>query len=253
MALKLRELAALIGGELVGDGECLISRVAPIELAGPEEVAFVSNPKYTPFLQTTKAAAIIVAPQFRSLRRNLIVMGNPYLGFAKAVGALMAEKPPRVPGVHPTAVVAPTARLGEDVSIGPRVTIEDGAEIANGVTIMAGAFVGRARLHRRRDAHPSERDALLRRPHREALRHPRERGHRQRRVRLGAARHEEAHPPRTARHWAPRRRRMELAGDRHEMPLRADPAGRDHHPGDTLVSQVADGFHPPHRIGYLLV
>jgi len=143
MALKLKEVAALIGGELVGDGECLVSRVAPIEVAAPGDLAFVSNPKYTPFLQTTKATAIIVAPQFRSLQRNLIVMGNPYLGFAKAVGVLMAEKPPRVPGVHPTAVVAPTAWMGEDVSIGPRVTIEDNAEIANGVTIMAGAYVGR--------------------------------------------------------------------------------------------------------------
>jgi UDP-3-O-[3-hydroxymyristoyl] glucosamine N-acyltransferase len=143
MALKLRDLAALLGGELVGDGECLIERVAPIDHAGAGEITFVANPKYTPFLQTTQAAAIIVAPSFRNLRRNLIVTPNPYLAFARAVGALMEQPAPRAPGVHPTAIVAPTARLGEDVSIGPHAVIEDGAEIGNGVTIMAGVFIGR--------------------------------------------------------------------------------------------------------------
>ena len=162
MALKLRDLAALLGGELVGDGECVIERVAPIDHAGAGEITFVSNPKYTPFLQTTQASAIIVAPSFRNLRRNLIVMMNPYLGFARAVGALMEKKPPRAPGVHPTAIVAPTARLGEDVSIGPRVVIEDDAEIGNGVTIMAGVFIGARRLDRRRDVDSPERDALPR-------------------------------------------------------------------------------------------
>jgi UDP-3-O-[3-hydroxymyristoyl] glucosamine N-acyltransferase len=143
MALKLRDLAVLLGGELVGDGDVLIERVAPIDHAGAGEITFVSNAKYTPFLQTTQASAIIVAPAFRNLRKNLIVTTNPYLGFARAVGALMEKKLPRVPGVHPTAIVAPTARLGEDVSIGPRAVIEDDAEIGNGVTIMAGVFIGR--------------------------------------------------------------------------------------------------------------
>jgi UDP-3-O-[3-hydroxymyristoyl] glucosamine N-acyltransferase len=142
MGLKLRDLAALLGGELVGDGECVIERVASIEHAGAGEITFVSNSKYTGFLQTTQAAAIIVAPAFRNVRKNLIVTQNPYLAFARAVGALMEKRPPRVPGVHPTAIVAPTARLGTDVSIGPRVVIEDGAEIGNGVTIMAGVFIG---------------------------------------------------------------------------------------------------------------
>jgi UDP-3-O-[3-hydroxymyristoyl] glucosamine N-acyltransferase len=142
MALKLRELADLLGGELVGDGECLIERVAPIDRAGAGEITFVSNEKYIPFLKTTQATAIIVAPAFRNLRRNLIVTVNPYLAFARAVGALMEQPAPRSPGIHPTAIVAPTAQLGEGVSIGPRAVIEEGAEIGDGVTIMAGVFIG---------------------------------------------------------------------------------------------------------------
>jgi UDP-3-O-[3-hydroxymyristoyl] glucosamine N-acyltransferase len=141
-SMKLKELAALLGGELVGDGDCVIERVAPIDRAGAGEVTFVNNPKYTPFLQTTQASAIIVAPSFRNLRKNLIVTVNPYLAFARAVGALMEQRAPRAPGIHPTAIVAPTARLGEDVSIGPHAVIEEGAEIGNGVTIKAGVFIG---------------------------------------------------------------------------------------------------------------
>jgi UDP-3-O-[3-hydroxymyristoyl] glucosamine N-acyltransferase len=143
MALKLKELAALIGGEVVGDGEVTIQRVAPIEAAGQGDISFVSNPKYVPFVHTTGASAVIVSPQLRSARRNLIVMMNPYLGFAKAVGVLMAQKTPRTPGVHPAAIVSPAARLGKDVAVGPGAVIEDEAEIGDNVTIMAGAYIGR--------------------------------------------------------------------------------------------------------------
>jgi UDP-3-O-[3-hydroxymyristoyl] glucosamine N-acyltransferase len=143
MAVKLKDLAAMLGGELVGDGEVMIERVAPIDRAGAGEITFVSNPKYTSFLQTTQASAIIVVPSLRNLRKNLIVTTNPYLAFARAVGVLMEKRPPRAAGIHPTAVIAPTAKLGQDVSIGPHAVIEDEAEIGNCVTIMAGVFIGR--------------------------------------------------------------------------------------------------------------
>ena len=143
MALTLKELAGLLGGELVGDGSVVIERVAPIDVAGAADITFVSNQKYIGFLRTTKAGAIIVSPQFKSLQRNLIVLANPYLGFAKTVGILMQEKLPHVPGVHPTAVVSPTAKIAPTATIGPRVVIEDGAQVADGATIMAGAYLGR--------------------------------------------------------------------------------------------------------------
>lgn len=142
MALKLKELASVIGGEVAGDGEIVIERVAPIEEAGPGEITFVSNPKYLSFVRTTKASAIIVAPALRSLQRNMIVMANPYLGFARAVEALMKQTLARPQGVHPTAIVAPSATLGKDVAIGPHVVIEEGAVIGDRVTLMAGVYVG---------------------------------------------------------------------------------------------------------------
>lgn len=142
MALKLKDLAAQLGGEVVGDGEVVIERVAAIESAGPGEITFVSNEKYVGFMRTTQASALIVSPRFRSIPKNLIVMLNPYLGFARAVGILMRRDMPRAPGVHPTAIIAATAKLGQNVAIGPRVVIEDHAQLGDGVTVMAGSYIG---------------------------------------------------------------------------------------------------------------
>jgi len=143
MPLKLKEIARHVQGELVGDGELVIDRVAPIDKAGPGEITFVSNPRYVPFVRTTRASAIIVSPKLRNLKRNLIVTPNPYLAFARAVAALMEKKPPRRPGVHPTAVIAETASVGREASIGPHVVVEEGARIGDRVTLMAGVYIGR--------------------------------------------------------------------------------------------------------------
>jgi len=142
MALKLKDIAALVGGEVVGDPEVMINRVAPIREAQPGEITFVHNEKYMSFARTTRASAIIVSPQGRQLKRNLIVVENPYLAFAKAVGALMEKDLPRVAGTHPSAVVDAGARIGSDVSIGPHVVVEKDAAIAAGATIMANGFIG---------------------------------------------------------------------------------------------------------------
>lgn len=147
MALKLKEIAALVEGEVVGDGEIVIERVAPIRTAQPGDITFVHNEKYTPFAKTTKASAIIVSPALRDLLRdlivNLVVTNNPHLAYTRAVGALMEEKPPRAVGTHPTAVIAASVRIGKDVAIGPHVIVEDDAVIGDGATIMAHVFVSR--------------------------------------------------------------------------------------------------------------
>lgn len=142
MGLTLREVAKAIGGEVVGNDAVIIERVAPIELAGEGDLTFLSNQKYIPFLGSTKASAVIVEPRFRQSNRTLVLMANPYLGFARAVELLMRKPIPRIAGVHPTATVAPDAKIGKNVSIGPRVTVEAEADIGDGVTLMPGVYVG---------------------------------------------------------------------------------------------------------------
>ena len=143
MGMTLKQIAEHLGGELVGDGDLVIERVAPIEAAQPGDLSFITNKRYMPFLRTTRASALIVAPQLRDLKHNLIVLPNPYLGFARAVGLLMEKPRPRKPGIHSTATVSPTAKLGRDVEIGPYCTIEDDAEIGDNAALMAGVRVGR--------------------------------------------------------------------------------------------------------------
>ena len=142
MAMKLKKIAELVGGEAVGDPETLIERVAPIQEAQAGEITFVSNPKYVSYAQSTKASAIIVSPEMKDLDRNLIVCANPYLAYARVVGALMEEEPPRASGIHPTAIIAESAKLGKNLTIGPHVIIEDNAEIGDNVALLAGVFIG---------------------------------------------------------------------------------------------------------------
>jgi len=107
----LTELAAQVGGEVVGDGSVLIRRVMPIEQAGEGSLTFLANERYARVLQTTKASAIIVSPKYRDIGKPVIVVANPHLAFAKIVSLFAPKKAGRPTGVHPSAVVSPSAKL----------------------------------------------------------------------------------------------------------------------------------------------
>jgi len=144
MEKTLRELAALVGGEVVGDGDAVIRRVAAIDRAGQGDITFVSNVKYEPQAATTRATAVIVPPRLRHVQRNLLVCDNPYLAFARVLEA-MTEAPSfaRI-GVDPSACISPSARLGRDVSIWPRVHVGHEAAVGDRTILMPGVYVGRA-------------------------------------------------------------------------------------------------------------
>jgi UDP-3-O-[3-hydroxymyristoyl] glucosamine N-acyltransferase len=119
--VNLRELAARLGCTLRGDGAVEVSRVRGIDDAGPGDLTFVSNPRYAPRLATTRASAVIVRPELDTPLPSLLA-ANPYHAFARAV-ALLHPQPALPAGVHPTAVVDPTAELGEGVHVGPLAVI----------------------------------------------------------------------------------------------------------------------------------
>jgi len=145
--MKLGEFAARLDCTLEGAGDVEITGVAGMDDASPTEVTFLSNPKYHRKLRTTRAAAIIVAPDVKVEGRTLLRSDNPYLAFAKALEIF--HPPYRPPaGVHPTAVIAPDVKLGRHPSIGPYVVIEEGVEIGDEcvlksfVVIYRGAKIG---------------------------------------------------------------------------------------------------------------
>jgi UDP-3-O-[3-hydroxymyristoyl] glucosamine N-acyltransferase len=143
--LTLAEAAAAAGGELVGgEPSGRITGVGPLQAAMAGEVSFLDNRRYLPLLAATRASAVVLAKEFVArLPAGVaaIVTAQPYLGFGRIAG-LLHPAPPVPPGVHPTAVVDPGARLGDGVRIGPYAVIEGAAEIGAGSVIGPHAVIG---------------------------------------------------------------------------------------------------------------
>jgi UDP-3-O-[3-hydroxymyristoyl] glucosamine N-acyltransferase len=139
--VKLGDLAARLGCELEGDPGIEIERAASIQAAGPGDLTFLANPKYAGSLRETRASAVIAAPDVRGAPCAVLRTRNPYLAFARAIGLLHPEPPPP-PGVHPTAIVAPDAVIGDGVSIGPYAVVGQGARIGARSVLHAHVIVG---------------------------------------------------------------------------------------------------------------
>ncbi|HUK53751.1 MAG TPA: UDP-3-O-(3-hydroxymyristoyl)glucosamine N-acyltransferase [Candidatus Binatia bacterium] len=145
--MRLKAIAEKLGCRLEGDGNVEITGVAGIEHAGPGRLTFLSNPKYRRALATTRAAAILAAPTAGPMPIPVLRSANPYLDFARAI-ELFHEGPRYAPGIHPSAVVAPTARLGVGCHVGPFCFVDEGAVLgANAVlhsfvVIYRGAKIG---------------------------------------------------------------------------------------------------------------
>jgi UDP-3-O-[3-hydroxymyristoyl] glucosamine N-acyltransferase len=141
--MKLGEIARHLGAELVaGEGESLeaaaereINGVAGIEAAGPGAVTFVANPKYAGLAKKSGAGALIVDPAFPAIHAATLRIENPYLAWSKAIEIF---HPPAkyAPGVHLTAVVATSARIGERAHIGAYVVIGEGCEVGDDAVIL---------------------------------------------------------------------------------------------------------------------
>lgn len=146
MALQLGEIVAALGGELDGDAGLRIEALAPLESAGPAHLSFLSNPKYRQQLDASRAGCVIVAPASREAalaRGACIVTDDPYLYFARATQLWKrVHARPEGPAIHPTAVIAPEAVVGEGARIGPHCIVERGARIGAGTVLRARVFLG---------------------------------------------------------------------------------------------------------------
>ena len=148
-ALTLGEIVARLGGRVAGDPGTLIRQVGSLERAGEAQITFVSGKKNLPRLTLTRAAAVILAPENETLTSlPRIVCEAPYLYFAK-VSQLFNPAFTQAPGVHPSAIVSPKARLGENVSIGAGCVVGEGVAIGEGsclyprVVVYPGCTLGR--------------------------------------------------------------------------------------------------------------
>ncbi len=134
------ELRAAAGGEMEAPGSLEITGMAGLEHAGPTEASFVSNPKYAVAARNTRAAAVLVEPGFPALHVPTLRIANPYLAFARAV-ALFYTGPRYEPGIHPTAVVDMSARIGAGVHIGPYAVVGAQVRVGAGSVLLAHAVL----------------------------------------------------------------------------------------------------------------
>src|SRR6202795_2070922 len=117
--MKLSEINRILGTRLEnGAPETEIRGVAGIENAAPGQLTFIANPKYAAAARTTRASAVIVAEDFPALKTAMLRSKNPYLDFARALG-LFYQPPQYAPGIHPTAVVHASAKIGAGAHVGP--------------------------------------------------------------------------------------------------------------------------------------
>ncbi|MGA9040663.1 MAG: UDP-3-O-(3-hydroxymyristoyl)glucosamine N-acyltransferase [Terriglobales bacterium] len=141
--MKLAQIASTLGARLEnGSPDTEITGVAGIEDAGPGQITFVANPKYGAAARTTKASAVIVTEEFPAISSALLRSKNPYLAFAQAIG-LFYKPPQYAPGVHPTAVVHSSARVGANAHIGPYAVIGENVEIGENTVLLAHVVIYR--------------------------------------------------------------------------------------------------------------
>ena len=124
-----------MGAELRGNPELEVTGVKGLEDAGPSEVTFVANVKYTAMARTTRAAAVIVEPGFQDIEAATLRIENPYHAFSRAL-AIFYTPPAYLPGIHPTAVIHPTAEIGPGAHIGAYAVIGPGVKLGPHATVL---------------------------------------------------------------------------------------------------------------------
>lgn len=141
-AFTLGQLAERLGATLRGAEGKLITGLATLQEAGPEQLSFLANAQYRKYLtQTTAGALLLTAEDAEGYAGDALVVANPYLAYAQ-LSHLFDRKPQASSGIHPTAVVAMDAQVDPAASVGAYAVIESGAQIAAGVSIGAHCMIG---------------------------------------------------------------------------------------------------------------
>jgi UDP-3-O-[3-hydroxymyristoyl] glucosamine N-acyltransferase len=154
-AVKVKDIASLLNGSVLGDADIEVSHVAKIEEAGTGDITFLANPKYEKYLGSTKASAVVVSRDLDEKKLNgrkrqiaFVKVDDPYISFLQLLQTLEATDELALTGIHPSAVVAssadlsPTVAVGANAVIGERVRIGRNSKIAHGSVIGDDVIVG---------------------------------------------------------------------------------------------------------------
>lgn len=144
MAMTLAQLADQIGARIepTGAGRQRVTGCATLEEAGPEQVAFLANPRYRAKLRETWAAGVIVGPDVEAEGVVRLVADDPYFAFRNAVIELHGWREQPAPGIHPGAIVDETAIVDDLCTIRPGAYVAPRARIGRRCVVHPGAYVG---------------------------------------------------------------------------------------------------------------
>jgi UDP-3-O-[3-hydroxymyristoyl] glucosamine N-acyltransferase len=141
--MKLSAIAKALNATIENSSpDTEITGVAGIEHAAPGQLTFVSNPKYNAAAKITHASAVIVAENFPPISTGMLRSRNPYLAWAKAI-ELFYQPPAYAPGIHPTAVVHPTAKLGKNAHVAAYVVIDEDVVIGDNAVLLSHVVIYR--------------------------------------------------------------------------------------------------------------
>ena len=143
MPFTVDELARRLGGRVEGAGSVEIKGVAALDHAGPGELTFLGNPRYSPAMKTTKASVVLVNEGWEGETTAVLIrVKSADAAFAQVAFWMARPAITYPPGIHPTAVIAADVKLGKNVTVGPHCVIEPGAPIGDGTVLVAQCYVG---------------------------------------------------------------------------------------------------------------
>jgi UDP-3-O-[3-hydroxymyristoyl] glucosamine N-acyltransferase len=144
MEFTAATIAGFLKGELEGDPGTVVNTIAKIEEGHPGALSFLANPKYEHYIYTTKSSIVLVNKSFKpsaKIGATLIKVENAYEAFASLL-RLVDQSKPRKKGIHPTAVIETTAKIGDDVYIGPYACIGENCIIGDNCSIYPHVSIG---------------------------------------------------------------------------------------------------------------
>jgi UDP-3-O-[3-hydroxymyristoyl] glucosamine N-acyltransferase len=146
-AVSIHDIVELVGGRCIGPADRVISGVGTLADAGPDQLTFLSNPRYASQLPDTRAGAVLVANDVEGDDPRYIRVANPYLAWARVIERWFVPRP-APSGVSPLASVSASAKLGANVAVGPFTTVGDDVVVGDNtviysnVAIYAGSVIG---------------------------------------------------------------------------------------------------------------
>jgi UDP-3-O-[3-hydroxymyristoyl] glucosamine N-acyltransferase len=155
LAFTLKEIADIVGGEVIGDDQSMITGISSLHECSKGEISFFANPRYKDAVKKTKATALMVSKEIDFYEGYQVVVPNPAMAYVK-VARLFAPPVSRFSGHHPNAFIHENSEIGENVSIYPSVYVDEGVSIGNDVILFPGVFLGeRVKIGNKTLIHPN--------------------------------------------------------------------------------------------------